>query len=131
MAARSSLLLFDFLGKLIVDLQGRMGDGQVFQLGATRKVDGERDTSLELAMAASEDKGHRAEARGMTVDGLAQGQGEFLGAIVIEETEKLREQAGSRFPTLECLLEEGVAFRDQDDVSSAGGVTQGLAFLFQ
>lgn len=79
MAARSSLLLFDFLGKLIVDLQGRMGDGQVFQLGATRKVDGERDTSLELAMAASEDKGHRAEARGMKFDGLRQVTRERMG----------------------------------------------------
>ena len=49
-------------------------------------------------MAASQNKGHGTVSRRVPVEGLAQGQAEFLRAIVIEEAEQLWSENGQRIP---------------------------------
>ena len=82
-------------------------------------------------MAAGEDKGHRGKARGVPVQGLAQGGSQFPGAIVIEQVKELQGEPGGRFSALAGGLKEGAAFRDPRDQTTGGCRAQSLAFLFQ
>ena len=81
-------------------------------------------------MAAGQDKGHGAVSRRVLVASFAQGQGEFLSAVVIEEAEELGRKMGGGFTALESFQEECLALRNQRRQASAGRTTQSLAFLF-
>ena len=80
-------------------------------------------------MAAGEDEGQRGEARGVVVQGLAEGGSEFGGALVIKQAKELSGEAGGGFTVLEGGLKEGLAFRDQGGETASRGGSQGLAFL--
>src|SRR5579862_5378313 len=58
-------VFFGVLGEIIVSLQSGIGNGQVFQIGTTREINGDRGALPPLAMAAGKDKSHRRKARGL------------------------------------------------------------------
>jgi hypothetical protein len=72
------------LGEFIVSLQRRIWDGEGFQIGAAREIHWQEDAASQLAVAAGEDKSHGGKAWGVPVQSLAQGSGQFPGAVVIE-----------------------------------------------
>src|SRR5207244_1857233 len=122
---------FGVLREFIVSLQTGSGNGQVLQIGAAREVDGYQAPAVPLAVTTGEDEGDRGEARGLMVEGLAQGEGEFGGAIVIEQAEELSGEARDGFTSLESSFEEGLAFRHQSGQAAGGGRAEGLALLLQ
>ena len=108
-----------------------MGHGQVFQIGTAREVDGQRGAASLLAMTTGQNKGHGSKARGLLFEGLAEGGGEFLSPIVIEQAKELNGEPGGGFAVLKGGLKEGLAFRDHNRQTTGGGRAQGLAFLFE
>jgi hypothetical protein len=82
-------------------------------------------------MAASQNKGHGGEARGVVIKGFAESGGQLPGAVIIEQAEELSGEPGGGFATLESGLEEGLTFRDQDGQTGGGGRAQGFAFLYE
>ena len=67
----------------------------------------------------------------MTIEGLAQGDGELRGPIVIEQVKELNGEPGGRFPPLEGGLKKDAAFRDQRGQTTGGRRPQSLAFLLE
>src|SRR5208283_2913350 len=129
--ATRSFVGIGVLGEIIVSLQSGIGNGQVFQIGTTREINGEGSALPPLAMAASQDKGHGRKARGVVVESLAKSGSQFCGAVVIEQAEEWRGEPGGRFAALEGGLQEGLTFRHQSGQTAGGRCAQGLAFLFE
>jgi hypothetical protein len=119
------------LGEIIVSLQGRIRDGQEFQVGAAREVDGQRGTLSPLAMTTGQDKGYGRKARGMAPQGLAKGGSEFLRPIIIEQAKELNGKSGGGFAVFEGGLQKGLAFRDQSGEAAGRSRAQGFAFLLE
>src|SRR5208282_6817321 len=118
------------LGEFIVSLQRGIRDGEVFQIGAAREIDGQGSALPALAMAARQDKGHGGKAWSVTVEGFPEGGAQFCRPIVIEQAEKLHGEPSGGFTALEGGLKKGRAFRDQDGQATGGGGAESLAFLF-
>src|SRR5438105_207972 len=131
-ASSSFGFFFGVLGELIVSLQRGIGEnGQIFQIRATREVDGQGSLASRLAVATGQDKGHRRKPRSVLLQGLVESRGEFVGTVIIEQVEQLGGEASGGFPVLESRLQEGLALRDQRGQTTGGRRAQGLAFSFE
>jgi hypothetical protein len=77
-------------------------------------------------MATRQDKSHRREARDELLEGHAEGGGEFLSALVIEQVEELCGEPGGGFAALEGGLKEGLALGDPKRRGGRRGSSPGL-----
>src|SRR5215472_4255800 len=82
-------------------------------------------------MTTGQDKGHGRKARGLLLEGLAEGGGEFGSPIVIEQAKELNGEPGGGFAVLKGRMKEGLAFRDRSGQTTGGSRAQGLAFFFE
>ena len=92
-------------------------------------MDGPRQRASLLAMAAGENKGDRGQTRGVMLQGLAEGGGQFLGAIVVQQEKQLRGKTGGGFSVFEGGLEEGLAFWDANCQTPEAVAPRALRFL--
>src|SRR5215831_2566488 len=60
-------------------------------------------------MTTGQDKGHGRKARGLLLEGLAEGGGEFGSPIVIEQAKELNGEPGGGFAVLKGRMKEGLA----------------------
>lgn len=82
-------------------------------------------------MAAGQDDGDRGEARGIAIESFAQGGGQFLGAVVVQQPKESSGKGSGRFAALEGGLKKVLAFRDESGKARRTSRSQSPAFLFQ
>jgi len=114
-------------GELVVELGGRRLDVEFGQVGTMVELYGYRSPLPGMGAALLEHEGKGRESRGIALEDDLDGVSKLVLSIVVEQKQKLRDQASRRLAFLEGLVEEEMGF-GQDGFESAE-VERGLSLF--